>query len=50
MTKAELLVKLKEINTGDPDVDHHRADELLLEFINDGEISEAYEAIEKWYA
>lgn len=35
---------------GDIESAHYCADEALLEFIGDKEITVAYEAIEKWYA
>ena len=35
---------------GDEEIAHVKADEALLEFINDPEITEAFDAIEKWYA
>lgn len=56
MTKQELIDNLKALHTKDDDkyVDnedtHIRADELLLEFINDKEVSEAFNNIDKWYA
>ena len=34
----------------DPETWHERADQALLEYINDPEIKEAYEALERWYA
>ena len=34
----------------DPDGDHQRADEALLEYIGDTEVTEAYNAIYKWYS
>lgn len=61
MTKEELIEKLKAIKAEqvknrisdsycDPEADHLNADELLLEFINDPEVTKAFEYIEKWYA
>lgn len=57
MTKEELLATLGECaanaGSGDynaPEVEHRRADDALVEFINDPEIAEAYYAISKWYA
>jgi hypothetical protein len=50
MTKEELLEKLRSFNTGDSEVDHINADDALLEFINDPEVTVAFEAIEKWWA
>ena len=61
--KEELVNKLREIKAqeelklpiGHPDYTsaedwHGEADELLLKYINDKDISEAYEEIEKWYS
>lgn len=58
MTKDELLKALKEINDRqyfdlgftDCDEDHQEADKLLLEFINDEEVTKIFLDIEKWYA
>lgn len=35
---------------GDPSDWHEEADKLLLEYINDSEITQLFEKIEKWYA
>jgi hypothetical protein len=51
MTKEELLVKLRDLVEDNPGEENHmEADGLLLEYINDPEITEAYRAIDKWYA
>lgn len=56
MTKHELVDKLEEIidlqNKGHRDLEFHHmdADQLLLDYINDPEVSEAFYDIEKWYA
>lgn len=51
MTKEELIQKLRDLNKGDdPEEEHIEADLLLLEYINDSEISDAYKNIEKWYS
>lgn len=51
MTKEELIKKLNELaKHHDPESAHGDADDLLLLFINDPEITDAYETIEKWYA
>lgn len=53
MTKEELLTLLKKlevISLHDKEVAHGEADDALIEYINDPEIKDAYEAIEKWYA
>jgi hypothetical protein len=48
MSKSELLEQLRDLEGGE--FDHMVADQLLIDYINDSEITEAYEAIEKWYA
>ncbi len=52
MTKEELLKKLRELAEPpcDPEVAHLRADGALLEFIDDPGVTEAFSAIQKWYA
>lgn len=55
MTKEELLEKLlalveDEPRRYDPERDHEEADELLLAFIDDPNVTEAFERIDKWYA
>lgn len=48
--KKKLLRLLEDCNTGDAERDHIKADELLLLYIDDDEISRAFESIDKWYA
>ena len=48
--KDKLFEKLKSLNSGDKEKDHIEADKALLKYINDPEITKAFEAIEKWYA
>jgi hypothetical protein len=52
MTKATLIEHLLEISKLDDDTEqeHMDADGLLLEFINDKKVTEAYNKIYKWYA
>lgn len=51
MKRQELLKKLKECKEmGDFEHQHALADKFLLEFINDEEISKAFDEIGKWYA
>jgi len=53
MTKEELIEELKKIasrGSYDIEVNHAEADDLLLEYINDEEVTKAYSSIEKWYA
>jgi hypothetical protein len=50
---AKLRADLKGIidsGTQDPEADHSNADALLLEFINDKEVSELYNSMTRWYA
>ena len=51
MTRDELVEQLKMLaGIGDPECSHVDADELLLEYINDPEVSKAFFSIDKWYA
>jgi hypothetical protein len=53
MTIEELRQKLDEIaiiGGRDPEVEHSAADELLVRYINDPEVTKIYGDIEKWYA
>ena len=53
MTKEELLIKLRGLADGsrfDVEHDHVEADDLLIQYINDPDITEAFDAIKKWYA
>lgn len=52
LTREQLLARLRGLtDPDDPEVAHEEADEALLQFIDDEEISEAYGAIKpKWYA
>lgn len=49
MTKEELIKKLRNVDENTEE-GHAEADNLLIEYINDKEIAEAYDAIHKWYA
>ena len=49
MTKQELLTQLSNLVGISPDEAHVKADDLLLKYINDSEITQAFEKIEKWY-
>lgn len=52
-TKAELAARLREIavnSSGDPESAHGEADGLLLNYINDPAVTEAFNSVEKWYA
>ena len=50
MTKEELIRKLRDCNSGDIEIDHSNADDLLLEYIDDIERAAAYYEVNKWYA
>jgi hypothetical protein len=51
LTKDELLKRLASLASDwDTEMAHYKADELLLAYINDAEITQAFEAIDKWYA
>ena len=53
MTKDELIKCLKDIKNGksrDVEDNHGRADDLLLAYIDDEEVTDVYESILKWYA
>lgn len=53
VTIDELKQKLRGIAARgglDPEPDHSEADDLLLEFINDPEVKEIYDSIDKWYS
>lgn len=51
ITKEELLENLNELKEySDFEYAHLKADELLLDYINDKEITQAFEQIEKQYA
>ena len=51
MTKDELLEKLRDLQSHDDIVEAHvKADKALLEFIDDAEIAESYENIDKYYS
>lgn len=50
VSKEELLRKLSALVGQDPEEAHARADLLLLEYIDDPAIADAFDAIDKWYA
>jgi hypothetical protein len=51
MTKEELVALLKaKAKSFDTEGAHSDADDALIAFINDAEITAAYEAVPKWYA
>ena len=52
MNKEELIKKLKEYQDAGWNLEepHVNADKALLKYINDPEITEEYNKIDKWYA
>lgn len=51
LKKQQLLKKLKTLQTRyDTEANHAEADKLLLDFIDDKKITEAFNDIQKWYA
>lgn len=55
MTLEELIEGLRKLEAHDDgycDLEevHIQADNLLLEYINDPEVTEAFEKIDKWYS
>lgn len=50
LSREELLRRLRDEVSADPESGHLEADRALLEFIDDPEVTEAFEAIAKWYA
>lgn len=53
MSKEQLLEKLRrleELSESDKERAHIYADEALLKYINDPDISEAFDHIGKWYS
>lgn len=49
-TLRDELKKLAEKVNFVPEGDHVEADKLLLEYINDPEVTRLFNEIEKWYA
>ena len=50
MNKEELLELLRSLKGADEEAEHSSADIALLEYIDDKEISEAFDNVKKWYA
>lgn len=50
MTKEELVEKLKACKNNATEEGHIEADCLLLEYINDPDVTAAFRALNKWYA
>ena len=53
MTKDELIKELNKISrekNRDYETTHLKADSLLIEYIKDNEIAQAYHGVGKWYS
>lgn len=51
MTKTELLKILRECQElGEVETAHVKADRALIAFIEDDDIEEAYQNVDKWYS
>lgn len=51
LTRDALLERLREMSPkGDIETLHCRADHLLLRFIDDTEVTEAFVALHRWYS
>ena len=53
MTKNELIKALNELSREkniDYETTHIKADDLLIEYIKDNEIAQAYHGVGKWYS
>lgn len=49
-TKDDLLERLDEVKDYDQEAAHAEADLALLDFIDDEEITQAFEEVKSWYA
>ena len=49
MTKEELLKEFKKLRMFDTETAHAKAVELLLQYINDTQITKVFDKLEKWY-
>lgn len=51
MTEKELIDKLNELNDKyDTETAHAEADRLLLNYINNDNITKAFDKVNKWYS
>ena len=51
INKEELIKKLKKLNNNNNQEENHiKADQLLLKYIGDKDIEDAFNKIDKWYA
>lgn len=44
------MAALADATLQDPEVWHSRADDLLIDYIDDDEVRRLYDSIQKWYA
>lgn len=51
MNRQQLIERMKALTDGgDTETRHVAADALLLEYIGDDELTEAFNSLKKWYA
>lgn len=53
MDRTELIKELKRLDKNiydDIETAHYKADRLLIKYINDKEIEDAYDNVGKWYS
>lgn len=51
VTREDLIEELQALKgAADPEAAHARADALLIMFIDDDEVKEAFKAVPRWYA
>jgi hypothetical protein len=50
MSLDDLIKNLEYCRKYDQEEGHIKADEFLLEYINDKRVTDAFESISKWYA
>ncbi len=53
MTKLELIGKLRTIrilHEDNPEMAHIEADKVILQYIDDDDITHEYDEVEKWYS
>ena len=50
ISRKELLERLADLQEADPELAHIEADEAIMNYINDKEVEEAFDLLEKWYS
>lgn len=48
--RSYVLERLRQLHSGDAEAVHYLADQLLLEMIDDAEITKAFMGVPRWYA